>query len=95
MDFPPGRAIRHPAGRALRAAFRERDTVFGANDVLAAAEPVRHDPGARGMPEPIAARFPDLITHRFARHGPSWKIMVARPRRAPSPAAAALLRHII
>ncbi|MER5648895.1 LysR family transcriptional regulator [Streptosporangium sp. NPDC002524] len=94
VDFPPGWAIRHSVDRAFRTALVERSTAFEVNDILAAAELVRHGLGVCIMPESIAARFPDLLMRRFAQHGPSWKIMVVRPRRVPSPAAAALLRHI-
>ncbi|WP_204358787.1 LysR family transcriptional regulator [Streptosporangium sp. 'caverna'] len=94
VDFPPGWAIRHSVDRAFRAVHLERSTAFEVNDILAAAELVRHDLGVCIMPESIATRFPDLVMRRFAQHGPSWKIMVVRPRKAPSPATAALLRHI-
>ncbi|WP_329426390.1 LysR family transcriptional regulator [Streptosporangium sp. NBC_01495] len=94
VDFPYGWAIRHSVDRAFRTALVEHSTTFEVNDILAAAELVRHDLGVCIMPESIAARFPDLLVRRFVQHGPSWKIMVVRPRRAPSPAAAALLKHI-
>ncbi|MGJ6969262.1 LysR family transcriptional regulator [Streptosporangium sp. G11] len=94
VDFPYGWAIRHSVDRAFRTALVERNITFEVNDVLAAAEIVGHDLGACIMPESIAARFPDLLMHRFTQDGPYWKIMVAHPRGMPSPAAAALLRHI-
>ena len=37
----------------------------------------------------------DLDVHRFAQHSPSWKVMVVRPRGEPTPAVAALMRHIV
>ncbi|MER6948764.1 LysR family transcriptional regulator [Nonomuraea sp. NPDC000554] len=94
VDFSPGWAIRHSVDQAFRAALVERTTTFEVNDIVAASELVRHDLGVCIMPESIAARFPDLTTHRFARHAPRWKVMVVRPRGEAPPAVAALLRHI-
>ncbi|WP_330341938.1 LysR family transcriptional regulator [Streptomyces sp. NBC_00557] len=94
VDFTPGWAIRHAVDRAFRAAGVDRVTTFEVNDIVAAAELVRGDLGVCIMPPSIAGRFPDLATYRFARHAPSWKVMVVRPHGDPPPAVAALLRHI-
>ena len=95
VDFAPGWAIRQEVDRAFRAAGVERNTVFEVNDIVAAAELVRHGLGVCVMPASIAARFGDLEVHRFAQHAPSWKVMVVRPRGEPTPAVAALMRHIV
>ncbi|MFG2881121.1 LysR family transcriptional regulator [Streptomyces sp. NPDC048297] len=94
VDFAPGWAIRHAVDRAFRAAGVDRGTTFEVNDVMAASELVRGDLGVCVMPPSIADRFPDLTTHRFARHAPNWKVMVVHPPGQLSPAATALLRHI-
>ncbi|MEU8978087.1 LysR family transcriptional regulator [Streptomyces sp. NPDC048309] len=94
VDFTPGWAIRLSVDRAFRAAAVERETTFEVNDIVAASELVRNDLGVCVMPASIADRFPDLTTHRFDRHAPSWKVMVVRPRGVPSPSVAALLRHM-
>ncbi|MGW1887131.1 LysR family transcriptional regulator [Streptomyces sp. NPDC001970] len=94
VDFAPGWAIRHAVDRAFRAALVERDTTFEVNDIIAAAELVRHDLGVCILPESIAARFPDLVVRRIERHAPHWNVMVVRPRGEAPPAVAALLRHI-
>ncbi|NUK78025.1 hypothetical protein HRW23_11560 [Streptomyces lunaelactis] len=94
VDFAPGWAIRHAVDRAFRAALVERDTTFEVNDIVAAAELVRHDLGVCIMPESIAARFPDLTVRRLERHAPHWNVMVVRPRGEAPPVVAALLRHI-
>ncbi|MHB9854304.1 LysR family transcriptional regulator [Streptomyces krungchingensis] len=94
VDFTPGWAIRLCVDRALRAAGVERETTFEVNDIVAASELVRNDLGVCIMPASIAARFPDLATHRFDRHAPSWKVMVVRPRGEAPPAVAALLHHM-
>jgi DNA-binding transcriptional LysR family regulator len=94
VDFPPGWAIRHGVDQAFRAALVERTHTFEVNDIVAAAELVRHDLGVCIMPESIAVRFPDLAVRRFAAHAPKWNVMVVRPRGEPSPVVAALLRHI-
>ncbi|MFF4353138.1 LysR family transcriptional regulator [Streptomyces sp. NPDC001530] len=94
VDFAPGWAVRHAVDRAFRAALVERDTTFEVNDIVAAAELVRHDLGVCIMPKSIAARFPDLTAHRIERHAPHWNVMVVRPRGEAPPAVAALLRHI-
>ncbi|MFI7152946.1 LysR substrate-binding domain-containing protein [Nonomuraea sp. NPDC050022] len=94
VDFSPGWAIRHSVDQAFRAAQVERPTTFEVNDIVAASELVRHDLGVCIMPESIAARFPDLTSHRFAQHAPRWKVMVVRPKGEAPPAVAALLRHI-
>ncbi|WP_326580143.1 LysR family transcriptional regulator [Actinacidiphila glaucinigra] len=94
VDFPSGWAIRSEVDRAFRAATTERTPVFEVNDIVAAAELVRHDLGVCIMPASIAARFPDLAARRFERHAPSWKVMVVRPGGDPAPAVEALLRHI-
>ncbi|SEE39338.1 LysR family transcriptional regulator [Streptomyces sp. Ag109_O5-10] len=94
VEFTPGWAIRDAADRAFRAAGVERATTFEVNDIVAASELVRADLGVCIMPPTIAHRFPDLTTYRFARHAPSWKVMVVRPPGEPPAAVAALLRHI-
>ncbi|NUS80155.1 MAG: LysR family transcriptional regulator [Streptomyces sp.] len=94
VDFTSGWAIRYAVDRAFRAAGVDRTTTFEVNDIGAAAELVRNDLGVCVMPQSIADRFPDLPQYRFDRHAPHWKIMVVRPPGEPSPAAAALLRHI-
>ncbi|MER7678525.1 LysR family transcriptional regulator [Streptomyces sp. NPDC096934] len=94
VEFTPGWAIRLSVDRAFRAAAVEREPTFEVNDIVAASELVRNDLGVCVMPGSIASRFPDLRTHRFDRHAPSWKVMVVRPRGEPSPAVAALLRHM-
>ncbi|MFG2477706.1 LysR family transcriptional regulator [Streptomyces fagopyri] len=94
VDFTPGWAIRLSVDRAFRAAAVEREPTFEVNDIVAASELVRNDLGVCVMPGSIAARFPDLPTHRFDRHAPSWKVMVVRPRGEAPPAVAALLRHM-
>ncbi|GLW65176.1 LysR family transcriptional regulator [Actinomadura rubrobrunea] len=94
VDFSPGWAVRRLVDQAFRTAMVERTTAFEVNDIVAASELVRHGLGVCIMPESIAARFPDLAVHRFAHHAPVWKVMVVRPRGEPSPAAAALLRHL-
>ncbi|MER6570801.1 hypothetical protein ABT288_32595 [Streptomyces sp. NPDC001093] len=55
---------------------------------------VRGDLGVCVMPRSIAERFPELAACRFARHAPSWKVVVVRPHGEPPAAVAALLRHI-
>lgn len=94
VDFPPGWAIRHSVDRAFRAAGVDRSTTFEVNDIVAAAELVRNDLGVCIVPGSIADRFPDLPRYRFDHHAPHWKVMVVRPPGEPSPAVAALLRHI-
>ncbi|MFJ8009065.1 LysR family transcriptional regulator [Streptomyces fagopyri] len=94
VDFTPGWAIRLSVDRAFRAAAVEREPTFEVNDIVAASELVRNDLGVCVMPGSIAARFPDLRTHRFDRHAPSWKVMVVRPRGEAPAAVAALLRHM-
>lgn len=94
VDFTSGWAIRYAVDRAFRAAGVDRTTTFEVNDIGAAAELVRNDLGVCVMPQSIADRFPDLPQYRFDRHAPHWKIMVVRPPGEPSPAAAALLRHM-
>ncbi|MFE7712484.1 LysR family transcriptional regulator [Streptomyces sp. NPDC057486] len=94
VDFTPGWAIRHAVDRAFRAAGVDRSTTFEVNDIVAAAELVRNDLGVCIMPGSIADRFPDLPQYCFNHHAPHWKVMVVRPPGEPSPAVAALLRHI-
>ncbi|MER5472432.1 LysR family transcriptional regulator [Streptomyces sp. NPDC002935] len=94
VDFTPGWAIRLFVDRAFRAAAVDRETTFEVNDIVAAAELVRGDLGVCVMPASIAAQFPDLSTHTFARHAPHWKIMMVHPRGDTPPAVAALLRHM-
>ncbi|MEV6024883.1 LysR family transcriptional regulator [Streptomyces sp. NPDC052036] len=94
VDFTPGWAIRYAVDRAARAAGVERGTTFEVNDIVAAAELVRHDLGVCIMPPSIASHFPDLDRYRFDRHAPTWQVMVVRPPGEPPAAVAALLRHI-
>ncbi|MFD9460048.1 LysR family transcriptional regulator [Streptomyces sp. NPDC060027] len=94
VDFTPGRAIRLCVDRAFDAAGVERETAFEVDDIVAAAELVRGDLGVCVLPASIAAQFPDLGTHTFARHAPHWKIMLVHPGGDTSPAVAALLRHM-
>lgn len=94
VDFSPGWAIRHAVDRSFRAAGVDRATTFEVNDIVAAAELVRNDLGVCIMPLSIADRFPDLRQYRISRHAPTWKVMVVRPPGDPSPAVAALLRHL-
>lgn len=93
VDFTPGWAIRYAVDRAFRTAQVERSSAFEVNDIVAAAELVRHDLGVCVMPESIAARFPDLAARRFVRYAPNWNVMVVRPGGEVPPAVAALLRH--
>ncbi|MEU3340851.1 LysR family transcriptional regulator [Streptomyces sp. NPDC002144] len=94
VDFAPGWAVRQAVDRAYRSAGVERGAVFEVNDIVAAAELVRHDLGVCVMPESIAARFPDLTLRRFTRQAPHWDVLLARPPGPVPPAVAALLRHI-
>nr|WTB28257.1 LysR substrate-binding domain-containing protein [Streptomyces sp. NBC_00830]WTB35824.1 LysR substrate-binding domain-containing protein [Streptomyces sp. NBC_00830] len=93
VDFAPGWAIRNEVDRAFRAALGDRNLAFEVNDVVTAAELVRHDLGVCIVPEPMAASFPDLAVHRFERHAPYWNVMVVRPRGEAPPVVAALLEH--
>ncbi|WP_461069100.1 hypothetical protein [Streptomyces pseudoechinosporeus] len=45
MDFSPGWAIRYTVDRTFCAVDVERTTTFEVNDIVAAAEPVRHELG--------------------------------------------------
>ncbi|MFB7470402.1 LysR family transcriptional regulator [Kitasatospora sp. NPDC056184] len=94
VDFTPGWAIRYAVDRSFRAAGLDRETTFEVNDIVAASELVRNDLGVCVMPRSIADRFPDLARHRFARHAPTWQVMVVRPPGEAPPAVAALLRHL-
>jgi DNA-binding transcriptional LysR family regulator len=94
VDFSPGWAIRYAVDRSFRAGGVERATTFEVNDIVAAAELVRNDLGVCIMPLSIADRFPDLRQYPISRHAPRWKVMVVRPPGEPSPAVAALLRHL-
>lgn len=94
VDFTPGWAIRYAVDRAARAAGVDRGTTFEVNDIVAAAELVRHDLGVCIMPASIAERFPDLERYRFDRHAPAWQVLVVRPPGEPPAAVAALLRHL-
>lgn len=95
VDFSPGWAIRYAVDRSFRAAGVDRATTFEVNDIVAAGELVRNDLGVCIMPLSIADRFPDLRRYRIRRHAPTWKVMVVRPPGDPSPAVAALLRHLV
>ncbi|OKJ15881.1 LysR family transcriptional regulator [Kitasatospora sp. CB01950] len=94
VDFAPGWAVRAAVDRAFRTAGVERDPVFEVNDIVAAAELVRHDLGVCVLPESIAARFPDLALRRFPVGRPRWDVAVVCPAGDPTPAVAALLRHL-
>ncbi|MFF2852801.1 LysR substrate-binding domain-containing protein [Streptomyces sp. NPDC058001] len=90
----PGWAVRAAVDRAFRAAGVDRDAVFEVNDIVATSERVRHDLGVCVLPEPIAARFPDLSPRRFVQHVPRWNVMVVHRGGDLSPAAGALLPWI-
>ncbi|KDN81826.1 LysR family transcriptional regulator [Kitasatospora cheerisanensis] len=94
VDFAPGWAVRAAVDRAFRAAAAERTPAFEVNDIVAAAELVRHDLGVCILPESIAARFPDLALRRFTTGQPRWDIAAVHPSGTPSPPVAALLRHL-
>ncbi|MBF9066698.1 LysR family transcriptional regulator [Streptacidiphilus fuscans] len=94
VDFAPGWAIRGAVDRAFRAAAVERAAVFEVNDIGAATELVRHDLGVCVLPDSIAARIPGLALRRFPSRPPRWNVTVARPAGDPTPAVAALLRHL-
>ncbi|MFD8481569.1 LysR family transcriptional regulator [Kitasatospora sp. NPDC059673] len=94
VDFAPGWAVRSAVDRAFRTAGVERAAVFEVNDIVAAAELVRHDLGVCVLPESIAAHFPDLALRRFTRGQPRWEVAVVCPAGEPAPAVAALLRHL-
>ncbi|MGW4380079.1 LysR family transcriptional regulator [Kitasatospora sp. NPDC004531] len=94
VDFAPGWAVRSAVDRAFRTAGVDRTPVFEVNDITAAAELVRHDLGVCVLPESLAAHFPDLALRRFVRGQPRWDIAVVHPAGEPSPAVAALLRHL-
>ncbi|MET8403599.1 LysR family transcriptional regulator [Streptomyces sp900116325] len=94
VDFSPGWAIRYAVDRSFRAAGVDRATTFEVNDIVAAAELVRNDLGVCIMPMSIADRFPELCQYRIHQHAPTWKVMVVHPPGDPSPAVAALLRHL-
>jgi DNA-binding transcriptional LysR family regulator len=95
VDFPLGWAIRTSVDRALRAAGVERAAAtFEVNDVMGAADLVRHGLGVSILPASLAARFPDLTVRRFAAHAPAWHMRVVHPRGELPPAVAELLRHI-
>ncbi|MFB7245872.1 LysR family transcriptional regulator [Streptomyces populi] len=94
VDFTPDWAIRLCVDRAFRAAGVERETALEVDDIVTAAELVRSDLGVCVMPASIAGRFPDLVTHAFARHAPHWKIMMVHPRGDTPPAVTALLGHM-
>ncbi|MFE4414528.1 LysR substrate-binding domain-containing protein [Streptomyces sp. NPDC093064] len=64
------------------------------NDLLAAADLVRHGPGVCIMPPSLAARFPEFLVRPFAAHAPAWTVGVVYPRGDLSPVVAAFLRHV-
>ncbi|MFB7781003.1 LysR family transcriptional regulator [Streptomyces bauhiniae] len=94
VDFSPGWAVRSAVDRSFRAAGAVRNSVFEVNDIVAAAELVRHDLGVCVMPASIAARFPDLVARRIAPRSPRWDVLVVRPAGEPSPAVAELMKMI-
>ncbi|MGW4727733.1 LysR family transcriptional regulator [Streptomyces shenzhenensis] len=94
VDFPPGWAIRHAVDRAFRSASLERTATFEVNDLMAAADLIRHGLGVSIMPPSMAAWFPELPTRPFTAHAPVWTLRLVHTRAEQPPAIIALLRHI-
>ncbi|MFJ8795899.1 LysR family transcriptional regulator [Streptomyces sp. NPDC102462] len=94
VDFPPDWAIRHAVDRAFRSASLERTTTFEVNDLMAAADLIRHGLGVTIMPPSMAAWFPELPTRPFAAHAPVWTLRLVHTRAEQPAAITALLRHI-
>ncbi|SEN92568.1 LysR family transcriptional regulator [Actinacidiphila rubida] len=94
VDFTPGWAVRLAVDRAFRAASLERTVTFEVNDLLAAADLVRHGLGVCVLPPSLAGHFPELAVRPFAAHAPSWTIRVVHPRGELPPAVAAFVRRI-
>ncbi|MER5935901.1 LysR family transcriptional regulator [Streptomyces sp. NPDC001928] len=94
VDFSPGWAVRHAVDKAFRAVSLDRTVTFEVNDLLAAADLVRHGLGVCIMPPSLAARFPELPVRPFAARAPTWAMGVVHPRGDTHPAVTALLRHI-
>lgn len=95
VDFSPGWAIRQEVDKTFRSASLDRSITFEVNDVLAAADLVRHNLGICIMPPSLAARFPELPARAFTAHAPVWTVRVIYVERTGFPAVTALLRHII
>ncbi|MFF0225729.1 LysR family transcriptional regulator [Streptomyces sp. NPDC004629] len=94
VDFPPDWAIRQAVDRAFRSASLERAATFEVNDLMAAADLIRHGLGASIMPPSMAAWFPELPALTFAAHAPVWTLRLVHTRAEQPPAITALLRHI-
>jgi len=94
VDFSPGWAIRHAVDRAFRAASLARTVTLEVNDLLAAADLVRHGLGVCILPPSVAGRFPELPVRPFAARAPAWTIRIVHPRGEVHPAVTALLRHM-
>jgi DNA-binding transcriptional LysR family regulator len=94
VEFSRGWAIRQAVDRAFRTASLERTVTFEVNDLLAAADLVRHGLGTCILPPSVAARFPELPVRPFAARAPAWAVRIVHPRGDLQPAAAAYLRHI-
>ncbi|MFE9607910.1 LysR family transcriptional regulator [Streptomyces sp. NPDC006012] len=94
VGFPPGWAIRQAVDRTFRTASLEYSATFEVNDIMAAADLVRHGLGVSIMPPSMAAWFPELPTRPFAAHAPTWTLRLVHTRAEQPPAVTALLRHI-
>lgn len=95
IEFSMGWAVRHSVDRAFRAASVEHTPAFEVNDVLGAADLVRHGLGVCILPPSLAAHFPDLRVRPFAEHPPTWTMRIVHLRKDRRPAVAALLRHML
>jgi DNA-binding transcriptional LysR family regulator len=95
VGFPPGWALRSAVDKAFRSASLEHVATFEVNDIVAAADLVRHGLGVSIMPPSMASWFPELPTRPFASHAPMWTLRLVHTRRVEQPPAiTALLRHI-
>ncbi|GGI95692.1 LysR family transcriptional regulator [Streptomyces brasiliensis] len=95
VEFVLGWAVRHSVDRAFRAASVEHTAAFEVNEVMGAADLVRHGLGVCILPPSLAAHFPDLRLRSFAGNAPTWTVRIVHLRGEHPPAAAALLRHMI
>ncbi|MFF3465121.1 LysR family transcriptional regulator [Streptomyces sp. NPDC002619] len=95
VEFSLGWGVRHSVDRAFRACSVERTAVFEVNDVLGAADLVRHGLGVCILPPSLAAHFPDLPIRLFVEHPPTWTVRIVHLRGECPPAVTALLRHMI
>ncbi|MER6525626.1 LysR substrate-binding domain-containing protein [Streptomyces sp. NPDC001508] len=93
-SFPPDWAIRHAVDRALRSGSPERTAAFEVNDLMAAAELIRHGLGVSIMPPSVAVWFQEPPTRPFPAHAPVWTLRLVHTRAEQPPAITALLRHI-